>query len=215
MVCVLSGLVSRCFYGAVGYGVQLRLDAAAERGRGRCLAAAVLVTATLGYCICSGAHKDRCAVQLGIDFEHMKPQVAIVSRTEAAAQTLCTCRTPPNATSSSLCSLSSPAPHSVCIPIAYRNPEPLHRFPSPAFPILLLFCSPQAHLGAKVDGKLTMPNMPDLLTGPMDDPDSVTLALPDNSSVPLPLLPGVDLTHGVAAVVPGAKPGSTLLHTLV
>lgn len=63
--------------------------------------------------------------------------------------------------------------------------------------------APQAHLGPKVEGKLTMPNMPDLLTGPMDDPESVTLALPDNSSVPLPALPGVDLSHGVAAVVPG------------
>jgi hypothetical protein len=61
----------------------------------------------------------------------------------------------------------------------------------------------QAHLGAKVDGKLTMPNMPDLLTGPADDPDGVTLALPDNSSVPLPQLPGMDLSRGVAAAVEG------------
>lgn len=48
-----------------------------------------------------------------------------------------------------------------------------------------------------------MPNMPDLLTGPPDDPDSVLLALPDNSSVPPPHIPGVDLQRGVAAVVPG------------
>lgn len=49
-----------------------------------------------------------------------------------------------------------------------------------------------------------MPNMPDLLTGPPEDPESVSLALPDNSSVPLPqLAQGVDLTQGVAAVVPG------------
>ncbi|KAF6260727.1 hypothetical protein COO60DRAFT_1505165 [Scenedesmus sp. NREL 46B-D3] len=67
---------------------------------------------------------------------------------------------------------------------------------------LALF-STQAHLGAKVDGKLTMPNMPDLLTGPADDPDGVTLALPDNSSVPLPQLPGLDLSRGVAAAVEG------------
>jgi hypothetical protein len=49
-----------------------------------------------------------------------------------------------------------------------------------------------------------MPNMPDLLTGQPDDPDGVTLALPDNSSVPLPQLPGVDLSRGVAAAVEGA-----------
>eukprot|EP00878_Enallax_costatus_P013328 GHUV01013934.1.p1 GENE.GHUV01013934.1~~GHUV01013934.1.p1 ORF type:complete len:645 (+),score=183.34 GHUV01013934.1:126-2060(+) len=63
--------------------------------------------------------------------------------------------------------------------------------------------STQAHLGAKVDGKLTMPNMPDLLTGPADDPDGVTLALPDNSSVQPPEVPGLDLSRGVAAVVEG------------
>lgn len=67
---------------------------------------------------------------------------------------------------------------------------------------LALF-STQAHLGAKVDGKLTMPNMPDLLTGPADDPGGVSLALPDNASVPLPQLPGLDLTRGVAAAVEG------------
>eukprot|EP00882_Tetradesmus_deserticola_P006882 GHRQ01007249.1.p1 GENE.GHRQ01007249.1~~GHRQ01007249.1.p1 ORF type:complete len:423 (+),score=169.00 GHRQ01007249.1:147-1415(+) len=67
---------------------------------------------------------------------------------------------------------------------------------------LALF-STQAHLGAKVDGKLTMPNMPDLLTGPRDDPEGVTLALPDNASVPLPQLPGLDLSRGVAAAVEG------------
>lgn len=65
----------------------------------------------------------------------------------------------------------------------------------------------QAHLGAKVDGKLTMPNMPDLLTGPPDHPDSVVLALPDNGSVPPPNLPGVDLSRGVAAAVEGAIRG--------
>lgn len=63
----------------------------------------------------------------------------------------------------------------------------------------------QAHLGAKVDGKLTMPNMPDLLTGPADDPDGVTLALPDNSSVPSPEVPGLDLSRGVAAAVEGRR----------
>jgi hypothetical protein len=75
---------------------------------------------------------------------------------------------------------------------------------------MMLSCV-QAHLGAKVDGKLTMPNMPDLLTGPADDPDGVTLALPDNSSVPLPQLPGMDLSRGVAAAVEGALWGSVLL----
>lgn len=48
-----------------------------------------------------------------------------------------------------------------------------------------------------------MPNMPDLLTGPADDPDGVTLALPDNSSVPPPSVPGLDFARGVAAVVEG------------
>eukprot|EP00879_Flechtneria_rotunda_P012691 GHRR01013252.1.p1 GENE.GHRR01013252.1~~GHRR01013252.1.p1 ORF type:complete len:386 (+),score=138.11 GHRR01013252.1:137-1294(+) len=67
---------------------------------------------------------------------------------------------------------------------------------------LALFAT-QAHVGAKVDGKLTMPNMPDLLTGPTDDPDGVTLALPDNSSVPPPEVPGLDLSRGVAAAVEG------------
>jgi hypothetical protein len=65
--------------------------------------------------------------------------------------------------------------------------------------------STQAHLGAKVDGKLTMPNMPDLLTGPPDDPEAVKLALPDNASVPQPQLPGLDLSAGIAAAVPGAR----------
>jgi hypothetical protein len=58
-----------------------------------------------------------------------------------------------------------------------------------------------------------MPNMPDLLTGPPEDPQSVTLALPDNSSVPLPALPGVDVSQGVAAVVPGTAAVHTL-HTV-
>jgi hypothetical protein len=66
---------------------------------------------------------------------------------------------------------------------------------------------PQALLGPKVDGKLTMPNMPDLLTGPPDDPDSITLALPDNSSVLPPSMPGLDLSRGVAAAVPGERGG--------
>lgn len=48
-----------------------------------------------------------------------------------------------------------------------------------------------------------MPNMPDLLTGPVDDPDGVTLALPDNSSVPPPEVPGLDLSRGIAAAVEG------------
>jgi hypothetical protein len=56
--------------------------------------------------------------------------------------------------------------------------------------------------------------MPDLLTGPPDDPESVTLALPDNSSVPLPPLPGVDVSQGVAAVVPGTAPGHYTLQTV-
>eukprot|EP00775_Hariotina_reticulata_P011312 gene11312-11462_t len=67
---------------------------------------------------------------------------------------------------------------------------------------LSLFAT-QAHLGAKVDGKLTMPNMPDLLTGPADDPDGVMLSLPDNSSVPPPAISGLDLSRGVAAAVEG------------
>jgi hypothetical protein len=54
-----------------------------------------------------------------------------------------------------------------------------------------------------VDGKLTMPNMPDLLTGPRDDPDAVQLALPDNDSVPPPALPGLDARRGIAAAVAG------------
>jgi hypothetical protein len=61
-----------------------------------------------------------------------------------------------------------------------------------------------------------MPNMPDLLTGPPDDPDSVTLALPDNSSVPPPSMPGVDLSRGVAAAVPGkgGLKGGSKVHTM-
>lgn len=55
-----------------------------------------------------------------------------------------------------------------------------------------------------MDGKLTMPSMPDLLTGPADEPDGVQLELPDNASVPPPLLPGVDLSKGIAAAVEGA-----------
>lgn len=54
-----------------------------------------------------------------------------------------------------------------------------------------------------------MPNMPDLLTGPVDDPDGVTLALPDNSSVPPPEVPGLDLSRGIAAAVEGTHQAST------
>eukprot|EP00878_Enallax_costatus_P025565 GHUV01027364.1.p3 GENE.GHUV01027364.1~~GHUV01027364.1.p3 ORF type:complete len:105 (-),score=33.18 GHUV01027364.1:850-1164(-) len=81
-------------------------------------------------------------------------------------------------------------------------------FSAPLTPALLSLCL-KAHLGAKVDGKLTMPNMPDLLTGPADDPDGVTLALPDNSSVQPPEVPGLDLSRGVAAVVEGKDSGPT------
>jgi hypothetical protein len=50
-----------------------------------------------------------------------------------------------------------------------------------------------------------MPNMPDLLTGPVNDPDGVLLSLPDNSSVPPPVVPELDLTGGVAAAVEGGE----------
>jgi hypothetical protein len=180
---------------------HLPLDAAAKQGR-RLLAAAVLVIATLFYIVCPKLLRAGAMCSWGTAYEHPRHLVSSPAVQKQQLQLPGAIAALPTPLPPHLLSTSSSSPHMHTSP----HPQPLHHslFSTPSTIPLLCSC-PQAHLGAKVDGKLTMPNMPDLLTGPMDDPDSVTLALPDNSSVPLPSLPGVDLTHGVAAVVPGER----------
>jgi hypothetical protein len=63
--------------------------------------------------------------------------------------------------------------------------------------------STQAHCGAKVEGSLVVPAMPDLLSGPEGHEEGPELQLPDNTSVPALQLTGVDVSQGLAAAVPG------------
>ena len=63
----------------------------------------------------------------------------------------------------------------------------------------------QAHCGIKLEGKLMLPGMPDLLAGPSGDTEGVDLQLPDNSTVPLPEVAGLDMSKGIANAVAGRQ----------
>lgn len=62
----------------------------------------------------------------------------------------------------------------------------------------------QAHCGLKSDGKLMMPGMPDLLAGTSGpEGDGVELLLPDNTTIPPPEVPGLELSKGIVNAVAG------------